>query len=293
MKKLILIFLSLSLFLLWFSFWEIIDIQWQENNESTSKIKVIKNTEKTFEAPFVWEINFDSFSLPLLTIIAWLLDWFNPCALFILLFLLSILLTSWDRKKLIILWSTFIIASWIAYFIILYMLLFSIQTVPAHYKSYFQLWVWVLWIMFWLISIYNAFFVKKWCSVMNKTKRDYFFTKIKNVIDKKSILLSMIWIAIIAFLVNFMEMFCTVWIPLTYTTILASQNFDWYISMFYLILYVFFFLLDHFVIFTIAIFTYNIIWVSNKYTKWINLFWWILMLLLWIIIILNPKLLML
>lgn len=282
MKYITILITTVLLFLVGFWFGENIDNTW---DNTTGQQHIV-------ELPFLWDINLYALSIPVLTIIAWLLDWFNPCALFILLFLLSILLGSWDKKKVIILWSTFIIASWIAYLGILSFLLFTVQSIPQHLRGTFQIMVWVLWIIFGISSLIKAFTEKTWCSVMWEKRRKFFFDKIQKVIQQKSMILSIIWISLIAFIVNFLEMFCTVWIPITYVTILEAQWFWLITNILFLLGYVFFFLLDHFIIFWFAVATFSLIWISNKHKIWINILWWLLMLWLGITIIIKPELLM-
>ncbi len=277
MKKLILLFLIIFLGLS-FGFAENL----QENHQEEQREFIV-------QVPFFDEIDLYSFSLPALTVIAGLLDWFNPCALFILLFLLSILLTSWDRKRLIILWSTFIIASWIAYLWILSFLLFSMQSIPQYYRSYFQLFIWIMAIAFWIASLYKFWKEKNWCSVMWEKRRNYFFNKIKAAIEQKSLIISMIWITLIAFAINFFEMFCTAGIPITYIAILEAQWYTWWVNLIYLLAYIFFFLLDHFIIFAIAVSTMTLVWISTKFKKWTSLIWGLLMLALWLIIMFRPE----
>ena len=61
-------------------------------------------------------INIKNFSLPLLTVILGGLDGFNPCAMWTLLFLISLLLGMENKKRMWILGSAFIISSALVYF---------------------------------------------------------------------------------------------------------------------------------------------------------------------------------
>ena len=56
-------------------------------------------------------ISIKSMSLPVLTVLVGFLDGFNPCAMWVLLFLISLLLGMHDRKRMWILGTTFIVAS--------------------------------------------------------------------------------------------------------------------------------------------------------------------------------------
>jgi len=67
--------------------------------------------------PVLGEINPANVSLPAVTIILGLLDGFNPCAMWVLLFLISLLLGMEDKKKMWLLGSLFIIVSGLSYFV--------------------------------------------------------------------------------------------------------------------------------------------------------------------------------
>ena len=54
--------------------------------------------------------------LPLFTIVIGLLDGFNPCAMWVLLFLLSLLVNLQDRRKMALIAGTFVLVSGLVYF---------------------------------------------------------------------------------------------------------------------------------------------------------------------------------
>ncbi len=257
---------------------------------TTTKITTAANS--VIDLKFGGKLDFQAYSIPVLTAVAWALDGFNPCALFILLFLISVVLTSWDRKKLMLFWWTFILVSGLTYFWILAFLLYWVSSVPQYYKIYIQTIIWTIAIIFWLVSLKEAFKKKKaWCDVMDDKKRNFFFKKIKIALEHKSTFLALSWIAIVAFLINFLEMFCSVWIPITYITILSNQNFWMLHSLAYLLLYVLFFLIIHIIIYTVSVVSFKVVAVSNRYTKIINIIWWLLMIFVWLSMIFKPELL--
>ncbi len=62
-------------------------------------------------------IDADALSLPLLTLVLAGLDAFNPCAFFILLFLLSLLVHARSRKRMLLVGLTFVLVSGMVYFL--------------------------------------------------------------------------------------------------------------------------------------------------------------------------------
>lgn len=148
---------------------------------TTEEIPLSK--EKIIKLPFLGDTNIHKLSLPILSVLMGLLDGFNPCAMWTLLFLISLLIGINDRKKMWILGSTFIIASASVYFIFMSAWLNLILFLG------FIIWVRLLIALLALIGGgYNIreFFVNKinGCKVTGKEERRKVFDKLKNIVKK-------------------------------------------------------------------------------------------------------------
>ena len=71
------------------------------------------------DLPFVGIINLKEYSLPILAAVLGFVDGFNPCAMWVLVMFLSILVQSGSRKKMFQIAGIFILAEAIMYFMIL------------------------------------------------------------------------------------------------------------------------------------------------------------------------------
>jgi len=69
--------------------------------------------------PFIGHINLSKLSLPVLTVALAALDGFNPCAMWMLLFLLALLINIQSRKRIWLIAGTFILVSGIVYYLLL------------------------------------------------------------------------------------------------------------------------------------------------------------------------------
>ncbi len=67
--------------------------------------------------PFAGSVDAQALSLPLLTLVLAGMDAFNPCAFFVLLFLLSLLVHARSRMRMAIVGGTFVLCSGIVYFV--------------------------------------------------------------------------------------------------------------------------------------------------------------------------------
>ena len=79
--------------------------------------KINTEKEKFLKLPFLGNVNVYKVSIPVLAITMGVLDGFNPCAMWVLLFLISMLIGMADRKRMWAIGTTFIVASAVVYFI--------------------------------------------------------------------------------------------------------------------------------------------------------------------------------
>ena len=82
--------------------------------------------------PFIGRINTSALSLPVLTITLGALDSINPCAFFILIFLLNLLLYIRSRRRMLLVGGIFIFFSGLFYFIFIFILYNSLMITSQH-----------------------------------------------------------------------------------------------------------------------------------------------------------------
>lgn len=71
---------------------------------------------ESIQTKWFGELRVRDLGLPLFTIVIGLLDGFNPCAMWVLLFLLSLLVNLQDRRKMALIAGTFVLVSGLMYF---------------------------------------------------------------------------------------------------------------------------------------------------------------------------------
>jgi len=241
--------------------------------------------------PLLGEIKVKEFSLPILTILIAGLDGFNPCAMWVLLFLITLLLGMKDKKRMWILGSVFIICSAFVYFLFM-----------SAWLNLFLFLGFVLWvrIIVGLIALgtggysLKEYFTNKAgvCKVTGNNKRQKVFEKLKTITQKKQFWLAILGIIILAFAVNLVELVCSAGLPAIYTQILTLTKLSKLQYSLYLLLYVFVFMLDDLFIFFVAMATLRITGVTVKYSRVSHLVGGIIMLIIGILLIFRPELLM-
>jgi len=241
--------------------------------------------------PLIGEIETKNLSLPLLSMILGGLDGFNPCAMWTLLFLISLLLGMKDKKRMWILGSAFIVASAAVYFFFMAAWLNLLLFIG------FIVWVRVIIGLLALGGgIYNLreYFVNKnsGCKITGNKKRQRVFEKLKIITQKQQFWLAVGGIIILAAAVNLVELICSAGLPVVFTQILALSNLVKWQYYLYMLLYIFVFMLDDLFVFFAAMITLQMTGITTKYTRFSHLIGGILMAIIGILLIFKPEWLM-
>ena len=247
-----------------------------KNGNNSEKDKP-KEESTILDIPLIGKVDVKSFSLPIIAIIIGFVDGFNPCAMWILIFLITMLLDYKDRKKMWILGCTFLFTSAFVYFLFMIGFL-KIATFLNSIKLLRTL-VAIFALSFGGYNIYRYYKTRKeaGCDVVNKNQRRKIMTRIKKVLANNSFLLAMLGIILLAISVNLIELLCSLGLPVMFTEILSINNVKGIAKIIYILIYVLFFLIDDLLVFFIAMKTLKITAISNKYTKYSHLIGGIIM----------------
>jgi len=241
--------------------------------------------------PLFGEIDTTSISLPVLTIAISAVDGFNPCAMWVLLFLISLLLGMKNRKRMWILGIAFIVSSALSYF------LFLSAWLNLFLFIGFIVWVRVVIGLFACGSgIYHLrdYWKNKdrGCVAAGGEKRKMVFDKLKQFSNSQKFWVALGGIVLIAFAINLVELICSAGLPAIYTNILSLSDIPRWQYYMYLLLYIFIFMLDDLIIFFIAMMTLQATGISKKYSKYSSLIGGIITLILGILLLFRPEWLM-
>ena len=262
-------------------------------NDNTENIDIdaIDVDDGTFVVPIIGKINAVKVSLPLMATVIGFVDGFNPCAMWVLLFLLSILIGMKNKKRAFFLGITFLVASASVY------LIFMVAWLNVALSMNSIIWIRNLIAVVALIGAainLRSFFKKSedGCTVSDAKKKRKIFEKIKHFTSEKSFVLATIGIITLAVSVNLIELACSAGLPLLFTQILSFNNLSLFEYGLYIGIYILFFMIDDLIIFFIAMFTMKVTGISNKYTKWSHLIGGLIMLIIGILLLVKPGVLM-
>ena len=260
--------------------------QKEEKKENEFNKKEKKSDENlTISVPGFGKVNLKNVSLASSAVIIGLVDGFNPCAMWVLLFLISILIGMKDRRKMWAIGISFLLTSAVLYFLILMSWLSIVS--KASTINWIRTLIAVLAVCGGIYNIYKFFTSKdSGCDVVDDKKR-------KNIFDKiKKFILACIGACALAVSVNIVELACSAGLPLVFGQLLALNNVKGIQGVLYTLLYVLFFMLDDLIIFIIAMFTTKIAAISTKYNKYSHLIGGIIMLIIGLLLIFNKSALM-
>ena len=259
------------------------------SNDDNKKDNV--NNENKEVLPFLGKIDVKNTSLVLMSIVIGLVDGFNPCAMWVLLFLISSLLGMENKKRKWILGITFLVASAFVYMLIMMSWLKIAESFSASVMIRTRIAIIaIVGALFNLYGFYKSVKVKDvGCNVTSVKKRKSIFEKIKKFTKEQNFILALIGVITLAVSVNIVELACSAGLPMLFSSILAINNIHGFTAFVYTLLYILFFLLDDIIVFVIAMLTLKVSGISNKYSKYSKLIGGILMLIIGVLLIVKPE----
>lgn len=236
-------------------------------------------------------VNLTNYSLPFMAIILGTIDGFNPCAMWVLILFLTALIAIGNKKQMFRVAGLFIFSEAIMYYLILTAWLYTWDFVGL--DKIVTPFVGVVGI------VGGIFFIKNFmkagdtleCEVTDFKKRAQISKKIKDIANKPFTLITALGIIGLALSVNVIEFACSVGIPQTFTKILQINNISFVQRQLYTFIYIIGYMIDDFIVFGLALLSVNKLQLTTKYSKWMNLFGGILMIIIGIIMIFKPQLL--
>ena len=236
-------------------------------------------------------VDLTNYSLLTMSIILGTIDGFNPCAMWVLVLFLTALIAVGNKVKMFRVAGLFILAEAVMYFFILNAWIYAWDFVGL------DKWVTPL---VGIIGIAGGiFFIRNYlkkgdtleCEVTDFEQRAKISKKIKDIANKPFTLLTALAIIGLALSVNVIEFACSVGIPQTYTKILQINEVPFWIRQFYTFIYIIGYMIDDIIVFGFALMSVNKLQLTTKYSKWVNLFGGILMIILGFIMLIKPSLL--
>ena len=226
-------------------------------------------------------------SLPALSVLLGFLDGFNPCAMWVLITLLTLLIGTNDMRKVWVIGGTFLFVSGAIYYLFI-----------AAWLNVFLVIGYNLWVQkiigavaigaggFYLFEAFGK--DPNVCQVTGNARRQKIIERMRQITQMAQWPMMILGVSILAISVNMIELVCTAGLPAIFTQILAFNDVSHLARYGYLALYILLYMIDDLVIFAIAVYTLHATGLTTKYRRFTLIFGGLLMYALGFLLIFWP-----
>jgi glutaredoxin len=197
-------------------------------------------------------LTLDDVGLPAFTLAMGLLDGFNPCSMWVLLLMISLLAPMNNRRRMLAIAGTFVLIQGIAYFLFMAAWLNLFLVIGLSRAS--QLIIAAIAIVAGLINVkdFLALNIGVSLSIPEKAKPGI-YSRMRAILHAESLGAAIVGAIILAILVQIVEFLCTSGFPALFTRILTLRELEPAAYYGYLLLYIAAYMLDDVVILTIGV----------------------------------------
>lgn len=243
--------------------------------------------EAAVELPLVGRVRAGELGLPLFTLVVGLLDGFNPCAMWVLLFLLSLLANLRDRRRMATIGGTFVVVSGAVYYAFMAAWLNVFLVLGA--SRAVQVVLGAVALVIGALNLKDALGLRGGPSLhIPEAAKPGIYRRVRAIVQAERTLAAVAAAAVLALLVNVVELACTAGLPAVYTQVLAAHELSPWRYYGYLALYVAAYMLDDAVMVAIAIVTLSRTKLQERGGRALKLVSALVMLLLGAALVLRP-----
>ena len=243
---------------------------------------------ETIETGLFGTLSVSRLGLPLFTVAVGLLDGFNPCAMWVLLFLLSMLVRLQDRKRMALIAGTFLLVSGAVYY--------------AFMAAWLNVFLLVGMSTFLRVALGGAALAIGAINVKDFLRPAYGFSlsipasakpgiyaRVRAVMQAGTLAPALTAVVALAVVVNFIELLCTAGLPAMYTAILTQHDLAPSAHYAYLGLYIVAYMADDSLMVATAVVALSSRKLTEHAGRWLKLASGALMLALGATMILRPE----
>jgi hypothetical protein len=238
--------------------------------------------------PLLGPLAVGDIGLPLFTVVVGLLDGFNPCAMWVLLFLLSLLVNVRDRTRMLLVAGTFVVASGVVYFAFMaaWLNVFLIVGFSAAVRV-------VLGIVTAIVGVVN---VKDFFALgtgisfsIPEPAKPGIYARTRRIVQAENLRGALVATIVLALLVNTVELLCTAGLPALYTHVLTQHGLPRWGYYGYLALYNLAYVFDDSVMVLTSVITLRRLKLQERAGRWLKLISGAVLLALGITLLLAPE----
>lgn len=238
---------------------------------STCRLEAPEPANGGFEVTVLGRtVTLDDVGLPAFTFLMGLLDGLNPCSMWVLILMISLLATLNDRRRMLAIAGTFVVVEGIAYFVFMAAWLNLFLLIGLSRAS--QIAVAAIAIFAGLVNI------KDWyapgagfsLSISDKHKPGI-YARMRAILHAENLPAAIAGVIVLAILVQVVEFMCTSGFPALFTRILTLRQLDTASYYGYLLLYNVAYMLDDVIVLAIGVTTLSHRRLQEKEGRWLKL----------------------
>jgi len=175
------------------------------------------------DVPWFGNLDAEKLSLPALAVVLGGIDAFNPCAFFVLLFLLSLLVNTHSRPRMLLVGGVFVFTSGVVYFAFmaawlnLFQLLGTVRLVTLAAG--------LLALLIGLLNVKAYYMPEKGAALaISQQNRERLFRRMRTLLDTQRLLPLLGGALLLALAANSYELLCTMGLPMVFTRILTLEQ---------------------------------------------------------------------
>lgn len=258
---------------------------WEEMAVHTSTDSLTKGVD----LPIFGVTDLSELSLPALAAVLGLIDGFNPCAMWVLVYLMGLLMNLNDKRRLALIVGTFLFASGALYF--LFMTAWLNAFLFLGYVRAVTIIVGLVALGGGILSIKEFLDTKgaMVCQVTGGKERKKLTIRMRELISAPLSWATFLGIVFLAFTINSIEFVCSSAIPAVFTQVLALKGLSALERYAYIALYDFFFMLDDLLIFGSALLIIGS--AGERYARYCKIVGGAVMLILGMLLLFAPQML--
>jgi hypothetical protein len=240
------------------------------------------------ETAFFGRLTLEKLGLPLFALCLGLIDGFNPCATWVLLFLLSLLVRLRSRSRMAMVAGTFVLTSGLVYY--------------AFMAAWLNLFLWVglsdalrITLAFVALTI-GIIDVKGFVAPgrgvslsIPAAAKPGLYARARAVLHARSLPTTLGAVIGLAVVVNFVELLCTAGLPAVFTAVLTQQDLGTAAHYGYLGIYILGYLADDALMVAIAVWAFSSRKLTERGGRWLKLLAGIVMIVLAGVMLVRPQ----
>jgi hypothetical protein len=240
------------------------------------------------DVPLLGRVRAGDLGLPLFALVLGLLDGFNPCAMWVLLFLLSLLVHLRSRRRMLLVGGTFLAVSGLVYF--------------GFLAAWLQIFLWVglarpaqvglglAAAAMGAVHLKDAVAPGRGPSLhIPESAKPGIYTRVRRVLYAENVAGALGAVAVLAFFVNAVELLCTAGLPALFTRVLALHDLPAWRYYAYLGLYDAAYMADDAAVLTLAVATLGRRKLQERQGRWLDALSGALLITLGLLLVLRPE----